>query len=72
MIGKEKRKNADKNDMYGWLCDRKSSVQKIDSTVDFTKIYNFLKDLYCSDNGKPVKDPVVLFKIVSIQNQYTI
>lgn len=42
MIGKEKRKNADKNDMYGWLCDRKSSVQKIDSTVDFTKIYNFL------------------------------
>jgi transposase len=47
-------------------------LRKIDSTVDFCHIYDFVEDLYCEDNGRPSVDPVVLFKIVLIQHLYGI
>ena len=40
-------------------------LRKIDSIINFTKIYEFVSDLYCSNNGRPSIDPVVLFKIDS-------
>ncbi len=45
---------------------------KIDAAIDFKKIYEFVEDLYCEDNGRPSIDPVVLFKIVLIQHIYGI
>ena len=36
-------------------------LRKIDTAVDFTKIYEIVEDLYCKDNGRPSTDPVVLF-----------
>ncbi len=45
-------------------------LRKIDACVDFTHIYDFVEDLYCSDNGRPSVDPVVLFKMVLIQHLY--
>lgn len=27
-------------------------LRKIDAAVDFNKIYNFVEDLYCTDNGR--------------------
>ncbi len=39
-------------------------LRKIDAAIDFDKIYDFVEDLYCEDNGRPSVDPVVLFKIV--------
>lgn len=47
-------------------------LRKIDSAVDFTKIYDFVEDLYCTDNGRPSIDPVVLFKMVLIQHLFGI
>lgn len=44
-----------------------SIFRKIDKYIDFTFIYEKVKDLYCNDNGRPSIDPVVLFKIVFIQ-----
>ena len=44
-----------------------SLFRKVDKYIDFTFIYDKVKDLYCSDNGRPSIDPVVLFKIVFIQ-----
>ena len=41
-------------------------LRKIDSAIDFTRIYDFVEDLYCADNGRPSIDPVVLFKMVLI------
>ena len=40
-------------------------LRKIDTAIDFKKIYEFVEDLYCEDNGRPSVDPVVLFKIVA-------
>ena len=47
-------------------------LRKIDGAIDFKKIYEFVEDLYCEDNGRPSIDPVVLFKIVLIQHIYGI
>ena len=47
-------------------------LRKIDAAINFNKIYDFVEDLYCEDNGRPSIDPVVLFKIVLIQHIYGI
>ena len=49
------------------LVPEDSLFRKVDKYIDFTFIYDKVKDLYCSDNGRPSIDPVVLFKIVFIQ-----
>jgi len=45
-------------------------LRKIDAAIDFNKIYEMVEPLYCSDNGRPSVDPVVLFKMVLIQHLY--
>ena len=47
-------------------------LRRIDSAIDFTHIYDFTEKLYCSNNGRPSVDPVVLFKMVLIQHLYGI
>ena len=49
------------------LVPQDSLFSKIDKYIDFTFIYDEVKDLYCENNGRPSIDPVVLFKIVFIQ-----
>ena len=52
------------------LVPKESLFRKVDKYIDFTFIYEEVKDLYCSDNGRPSIDPVVLFKLVFIQALY--
>lgn len=47
-------------------------LRQIDAAIDFNRIYEFVGDLYCKDNGRPSIDPVVLFKIVLIQHNRTL
>ena len=47
-------------------------LRKIDKAVKFEKIYEIVEELYCDDNGRASRDPVVLFKIVLIQHLYGI
>ena len=42
-------------------------LRKIDSTVDFSFIYDLVEEKYSSDNGRPSIDPVMLIKIPIIQ-----
>lgn len=49
------------------IIPEKSLFRKIDKAIDFTFIYEAVKELYCLDNGRPSLDPVVLFKLVFIQ-----
>ncbi len=44
-----------------------SLFRKIDKYIDFTFIYEEVKEKYCENNGRPSIDPVVLFKLVFIQ-----
>ncbi len=45
-------------------------LRQISEAVDLSKIYEFVEELYCDDNGRPSVDPVVLFKMVLIQHLY--
>ena len=45
-------------------------LRKIDTAVDFNKLYETVEPLYCEDNGRLSIDPVVLFKMVLIQHLY--
>ena len=47
-------------------------LRQIDAAINFNKVYEFVEDLYCQDNGRPSIDPVVLFKIVLLQHIYGI
>ena len=49
------------------LVPEDSLFRKIDKYIDFTFIYEEVKELYCNNNGRPSIDPVVLFKLVFIQ-----
>jgi len=43
-------------------------LRTIDKTIDFSFIYDLVKDLYSpNDSGRPSIDPVSLFKIIFIQ-----
>ena len=54
------------------MVSRDHLLRQIDAAIDFNKVYEFVEDLYCKDNGLPSIDPVVLFKIVLIQHIYGI
>lgn len=45
-------------------------LRKIESAVNFEKIYEMVEDLYSEDKGRPSIDPVVLVKMVLIQHLY--
>ena len=49
------------------MVPKESIFRKIDKYIDFTFIYEEVKELYCENNGRPSIDPVVLFKIIFIQ-----
>jgi len=42
-------------------------VRKIEKAIDFSFIYDLVKDRYSPDQGRPSIDPVVLIKMIFIQ-----
>lgn len=42
-------------------------LRKIETVMDWSFIYDLVEDKYCSDNGRPSLDPVMLIKIPLIQ-----
>lgn len=49
------------------LVPENSLFRKIDRCIDFSFIYDEVRHLYCTTNGRNSIDPVVLFKLVFIQ-----
>ena len=47
-------------------------LRLIDRAIDWSFIYGLVEEKYCSDNGRPSIDPVVLIKIPFIQYLYGI
>jgi transposase len=54
------------------LVPKNHILRDIDEAIDFGFIHELVRELYCSDNGRPSIDPVVLFKIVLIQYTFGI
>lgn len=47
-------------------------VRKIEKVMDYEWLYKRLEPYYCTDNGRPGTDPVVLIKMVLIQHLFGI
>ena len=47
-------------------------LRAIEQSIDFSFIYDLVREYYCLDNGRPSIDPVVLFKIVLLQYTFGI
>jgi len=47
-------------------------LRKIDSAIDFSFIYDEVRQYYCADNGRPSIDPVMLIKYLLIGFLYNI
>ena len=71
-------KNADKKreQMMMFCMDdmvpQNHMLRLIDKAIDWTFIYDLVEEKYCSDNGRPSMDPVMLIKIPFIQYLYGI
>jgi transposase len=47
-------------------------LRKLEATVDFSFVYDEVRELYCKDNGRPSIDPVMLVKYLLIGYLYGI
>jgi transposase len=47
-------------------------VRKLDAAIDFSFIYDVVKDLYSPDHGRPSIEPVMLFKMYLIRYVFRI
>ena len=47
-------------------------LRKIENNIDFSFIYDLVKDKYCENNGRPSIDPVILFKMIFVGYLYGI
>lgn len=50
------------SDLYDMIVPKDHILRKIRELVDFSFIYDELKNKYCLDNGRNAKNPILLFK----------
>ena len=69
MLRKETKESRDQIQMLSIddVVPKDHILRDIDGAINFNFIYDLVKDLYSSDNGRPSIDPVILFKIVLIK-----
>ena len=74
MLSREKAKQREQIQMISIedLVPKDHILRDIDRAISFDFIYEEVEELYCSDNGRPSVDPVVLFKIVLLQYTFGI
>jgi len=55
------------NKIYENLIEDDDVFEKILEVFDFNFIYDEVEKLYCADNGRPPKDPILLYKATLVQ-----
>lgn len=54
-------------ELYDMLVPKKNLLRQIKEMIDFTFVYDELKDKYCYENGRPAYDPIMMFKYLLIK-----
>ena len=54
-------------ELYDMLVPKKNLLRQIKEMIDFTFVYDELKDKYCYENGCPAYDPIMMFKYLLIK-----
>jgi transposase len=74
MLTKNTQINRDQVEMIALeqLVPDNHLVRKVEATIDFSFIYELVKDLYSEERGRPSIDPVILIKMAFIQYMFGI
>ncbi|MCO1604161.1 IS1182 family transposase [Desulfosporosinus nitroreducens] len=59
-------------DIYDIVVPRDNRLRKLNELVDYSFVYNELKDKYCLDNGRNAIDPIRMFKYLLLKSIYDI
>jgi transposase len=57
-------------DLFNLIVPEDNLLRKINDLVDFTFVYDELKDKYCIDNGRNAIDPIRMFKYLLLKSIY--
>jgi hypothetical protein len=57
-------------DLYDLIVPKDNLLRKINELVDFSFVYDELKDKYCLDNGRNAIDPIRMFKYLFLKSIY--
>ena len=55
-------------DIYNLVVPEDNLLRKINDLVDFSFVYDELKDNYCLDNGRNAIDPIRMFKYLLLKS----
>jgi len=56
--------------IYDLVIPENNFLRKINELVDFSFVYEELKDKYCFDNGRNAIDPIRMFKYLLLKSIY--
>lgn len=59
---------SDYSSLYDIVVPKNNKLRLINDLVDFSFIYEELKDKYCPDNGRMAEDPIRMFKYLMIKS----
>jgi transposase len=54
--------------IYDIVVPQDNMLRKINDLIDFSFVYNELKDKYCHDNGRNAIDPICMFKYLLLKS----
>lgn len=57
-------------DIYDLVVPKDNLLRKINDLIDFSFVYEELKDKYCHDNGRNAIDPIRMFKYLLLKTIY--
>ena len=74
MMSEETKKNREQVQFFSMddLVPKDHLLRQIEKAVDWSFIYDLVRDKYSPDQGRPSLDPVVLIKLPLIQYLYNI
>jgi len=57
-------------ELYDLIVPEDNVLRKINNLVDFSFVFDELKDKYCKDNGGNAIDPIRMFKYLFLKSIY--
>lgn len=61
-------KFSDHSDLYDLLIPKDDKLRMVKDTIDFSFVYDELKDKYCTDNGRNAVNPITMFKYLFLKS----
>jgi transposase len=58
--------------IYDLVVPKDNLLRKINDLIDFSFVYDELKDKYCHDNGRNAVDPIRMFKYLLLKSIYDV